>query len=166
MASEPIMPAKKAMIAANRAARLLMRLPLDVATNSLPKLAWSAKSTGGDCEKPARDMQGAREVGAGLCKVDVKMRESFFHTTNTTAAIDCRFRRNRGLARRESIACELFLILNLGALVVCRALLQERVPLSPSSRSASPWTSQAPNFRPVNVGGLYADRSTERNLAG
>lgn len=105
-----------------------------------PKVGVVGEVDGGDCEKPARDMQGTREVVARLCKVDVKMRESFFHTTITITPIDSRPRRNRGLARRESIACELFLFLSLGALVVCRASLRELVPLSPSSRYASPKT--------------------------
>lgn len=127
------MPTTKAMTTANRAARLLMRLPLDVATNSLPKLTWSAKSTVGDCEKPARDMQGTRKVG-------VKMRESFFHTTNTIAPIDSRLGRNQGLARRESIACELFLFSSLGALVVCGPPLREPMHSLLVSCYASPKT--------------------------
>ena len=105
-----------------------------------PTVGVVGEVDGGDCEKPARDMQGTREVVARLCKVDVKMRESFFHTTITITPIDSRPRRNRGLARRESIACELFLFLSLGALVVCGPPSREQTHLLLVSCYASPKT--------------------------
>ena len=53
------------------------------------------------------------------CKAHIKRAKDFLHISNTISELSCWNWESEGFSKKECIACELFLFLASGALLVC-----------------------------------------------